>query len=85
MYLWCRSECEVERKYEVFNRTTVNVEATEIREADGMNCFCLVKELLLNSHLVIGARIKVYARPEVVFEEVEATGGFEAGVGQYIR
>ena len=50
-----------------------------------MNCFRLVKELLLNSDLVIGARIKVYARPEVVFEEVEATGGFEAGVGQYIR
>ena len=46
-----------------------------------MNCFRLIKELLLNSHLVIGALIKVYARPEVVFEEVVALGGLEACVG----
>ena len=83
-YRWCRGECEFERKHKVCDWTTVNVEATEIREADGLNCFRLLKKLPLDSLLVEGTREKVDTRPEVFFEEVVATGGLEAGVGQYV-
>ena len=83
-YRWCRGECEFERKHKVCDWTTVNVEATEIREADGLNCFRLLKKLPLDSLLVEGTREKVDARSEVFFEKVVAIGGLEAGVGQYV-
>ena len=81
-YRWCRGECEVERKHEVCDRITVNVEATKVRETDRLNCFRFLKELLLDSHLAVDTRKKFDARLEVVFEEVVAFGGLEAGVGQ---
>ena len=83
-YLWCRGECEFERKHKVCNRTTVNVKATEVREAEGLKSFCLLKELPLDSLLVEGIQAKINATLEVIFEEVVAVGGLEAGVGQYI-
>ena len=81
-YRWCRGECEVERKHEVCDRITVNVETTKVRETDRLNCFRFLKELLLDSLLAVDTRKKFDARLEVVFEEVVAFRGLEAGVGQ---
>ena len=81
-YRWCRGECEVKRKHEVCDRITVNVEATKVRETDRLNRFRLLKELPFDSLLVLVTRRKFDTRLEVVFEEVVAFGGLEAGVGQ---
>lgn len=81
LYLWGRGECEVEGKHEFCDRTTVDVELAEVGEADRLNCFRVFNELPLESYLVDSILEKVDARLEVVFEEVIAPGGFEAGVG----
>ena len=78
---WGRGEGEVERKHKGCDRTTVDVEATEVGEAIRLNCFRVIKELLLDGLLVDDILEKVDARLEVVFEEVVALGGLEACVG----